>query len=257
MLAKQPFPIAGYQYSGEMWKTTDGGQNWTNITNGLPVFYNYINDIAITENPEVVYISLMGFQDGKKVFRTINGGQTWENISGSLPNIPVTSIVYQVGSTKHDVYIGTDLGVYHLNDDYTDWHLFSDNLPNVVINELQIDYHEDRLYAATYGRGIWMVDLINPVTGFGSQAAAFENSELQLSPNPAHDNIKIDIHTSFRGVAQLQIVDVTGAIVFREDINIGSESHHQVLDISKLHSGVYFVRISFESRSKVARMLKK
>ena len=35
------------------------------------------------------------------------------------------------------------------------WELFTTNLPNVVVNELEVHLSSSKLRAATYGRGIW------------------------------------------------------------------------------------------------------
>lgn len=37
----------------------------------------------------------------------------------------------------------------------SEWMPFITNLPNVIVQELEIHYGSDRLRAATYGRGIW------------------------------------------------------------------------------------------------------
>ena len=32
-------------------------------------------------------------------------------------------------------------------------------MPNVIVNELEIQYQSNKLFAATYGRGLWNIDL--------------------------------------------------------------------------------------------------
>ena len=41
------------------------------------------------------------------------------------------------------------------------WQTFDAGLPNVIVNELEIQYSSGRLRAATYGRGLWESDLFN------------------------------------------------------------------------------------------------
>ncbi len=252
-VSKQPYPLAGIQYSGEFWRTNDGGENWENITFGLPSFNSYINDISIAENPDVVFVSCTGFEDGKKVYKTINGGQDWENISGSLPNLPVSTVVYQLFSEKHDVYIGTDLGIYHLNDDYVDWQLFSENLPNVIICELEIDYNESNLYAATYGRGIWMTELINPVVGIEENQLDFEASFLEIYPNPSNGKFCLEINSDFIGELNVSIIDILGSTVNKRNLQISETKSVWNFDISDKPSGVYFIKVGNGERSKVCK----
>ncbi|MCB0314332.1 MAG: hypothetical protein KDH84_13905, partial [Calditrichaeota bacterium] len=53
------------------------------------------------------------------------------------------------------LYVGTDVGIYYRNNTMSEWMPFITNLPNVIVQELEIHYGSDRLRAATYGRGIW------------------------------------------------------------------------------------------------------
>lgn len=140
--------------------STDGGVNWTNITTGLPTAGIGFNYIAVSdENPEHVWVALSGYDDGNKVYFSDNAGSTWTNVSGTLPNVPVNTIVYENVSTANRLYVGTDLGVFTKDDVSGDWEPYMTGLPNVMIHELEINYSEFKLYAATYGRNVWKTDL--------------------------------------------------------------------------------------------------
>ena len=41
---------------------------------------------------------------------------------------------------KDDLYIGTDIGVYHKDSTMTEWQLFNNGLPHVSVRELEIQY---------------------------------------------------------------------------------------------------------------------
>ena len=89
----------------------------------------------------------------------LTGGDSWVNITGNgLPNLPVNCIVYQK-QANGDIYVGTDVGVYHKDNTMTDWVPYMNGLPNVVVNELEINYNTQKIVAATFGRGIWESDL--------------------------------------------------------------------------------------------------
>ena len=135
-----------------LYRTTNLGGSWTNITGGVPGTKSYF---AIhPTNPNIVYTVSGGFGAGQKVYRTTNGGSSWTNISGSLPDVPINTIVYETGSSN-GIYVGMDVGVFYRDDTLSDWVPFYSELPNVEITELEIDYANDEIYAATYGRGIW------------------------------------------------------------------------------------------------------
>lgn len=154
-----------------LFRTTNGGTNWNNITGTLPVANNIITYITVDpNNQDRVWITLggfvhrtdptEGFQPGDKVFFSPDGGATWNNISGTLPNIPANCIVYQNGSND-GLYLGMDVGVYYRDNSMTDWILFSNELPNVIISELDINYATGKIYAGTFGRSIWCSDLFS------------------------------------------------------------------------------------------------
>ncbi len=149
-----------YAGSGsKLYRTKDGGLTWTDITAGLPVATNFLTDLAIHESdPDIVYVTFSGYNAGQKVYKTHNGGAAWTNISGSLPNMPANSIVHEK-RPDDPLYVGTDAGVYYRNDHLHDWLPYKHGLPNVIIDQLEIDYGTSVIRAATYGRGAWQAPL--------------------------------------------------------------------------------------------------
>jgi len=150
-----------YAGSGtKLYRTTNGGGAWTDITPGLPVATNFLTDVAINDtNPDIAYATFSGYVAGEKVYRTLDGGSSWTNISGTLPNMPVNTIAYQK-SAHNAVYIGTDAGVYYRNDQLPHWVPYKFGLPNVIVDDLQIHYGTKTIRAGTYGRGIWQAPLL-------------------------------------------------------------------------------------------------
>lgn len=141
---------------GSAHRSFDYGSTWTNITAGLPVATNYLTDLTVSDKDHrIVYATFSGYVSGNKVYKSTDGGSTWANISGTLPNIPVNCLLYE-NSTKNGLYIGTDAGIYYRNDDMTDWVPYKWGLPNVIVNEMEINYSSKRIRAATYGRGMWI-----------------------------------------------------------------------------------------------------
>jgi hypothetical protein len=153
-----------------MYKTTNGGTTWTNITAGIPANFNHIITYFAIDptDSERVWITLGGFihrtdngyVEEEKVFFTPDGGATWQNFSGSLPNLPANCIIYEQGSND-GLYLGMDVGVYYRDAEMSDWILFSNGLPNAIISELDINYTSGKLFAGTYGRGVWYTDLFD------------------------------------------------------------------------------------------------
>ncbi|WP_114777544.1 VPS10 domain-containing protein [Botryobacter ruber] len=172
----------GINTKSKVFKTENGGDKWTDITGSLPVTAANISNLSVNPlNPEHVVVTFSGFSAGNKVYSSEDGGKTWQNISGALPNIPVNCSVFR-DAASNEVYIGTDLGVF-FKDSTSEWQPFNNGLPNVVVTDLKIHFAENKILAATFGRGIWVSDLTTP------------NEPVLLSFNPdsgkAGDNITI------------------------------------------------------------------
>jgi len=82
-------------YGGEtsrIYKSTDGGTNWAELTNGLPSLANDKGRISIAmapSNPEVLYARYAdAIGSIKGVYRTSDGGNTWTEVNSSqLTNV--------------------------------------------------------------------------------------------------------------------------------------------------------------------------
>ena len=143
----------------KLYRTTNGGTNWTDITGTLPVGANYLTDAVMSDtDPQMIWVTFSGYNAGQKVYKSTNGGTTWTNISGTLPNLPVNCVVYQ-NKASNPIYIGTDAGVYFIEDGLPIFLPFKWGLPNVIVDELEIHYATKKIVAATYGRGLWQANL--------------------------------------------------------------------------------------------------
>ncbi len=218
--------------------TTNGGTTWSPITS--PIMTGQISGIAIAPtNPQKIWITYAGYAATDKVFVSSNGGQTWTNITGTLPNIPVTCIIAQSGSISEDIYIGTDLGVFHKNNTLSNWQSYNTGLPNVIVNDLEITYSTGKLRAATFGRGVWESDL-NSVAS--STASTNTNTfDWQVSPNPTHGIVQLNLNSQDREKSyQLTIYNLIGGVVYhRSDLKSGKYS----IDLSSYSSGVYMLTL--------------
>lgn len=111
-------------------------------------------------NASIVYASA-----GNKIYKSSDKGATWTNISGTLPAVTYNCLVYDKNSNE-GLYVGNKTNVFYKDATLTDWVAFSTGLPPVDIRELEIFYDagnpaNNRLKAATYGRGLWQSDLYN------------------------------------------------------------------------------------------------
>jgi photosystem II stability/assembly factor-like uncharacterized protein len=216
---------------GTLWKTTNGGGTWSNVTGTLPVGSAAISGVAISNtNPNLVWVTFSGFSAGNKIYFSSNGGTSWSNISGTLQNIPVNCIEYQNNSNDL-VYIGTDLGVYYTDASMNNWLPYNTGLPNVIIDDLEVYYPTSKLRAATYGRGIWESDL-QVSTLQNLDASAFSvtyppssTCDSSFAPivvvrNAGQTTLtSVDLYYSMDG-APYQMINYTGSLVSFATANI-------------------------------------
>ena len=212
-------------------KTTNSGQSWASIKPGLP--NDNISDVTVSDNdPNRLWVTMSEYSASNKVFESSNGGATWTNITGAnLPNLPVNCIVYQANANE-DLYIGTDIGVYHKDNTMSDWTAYKNGLPNVVVNELEIHYPTNRIRAATFGRGVWDSPL--------NSSSTYTNSEivnnLNIYPNPASNQLYVKLKST--DLVHFEIRSISGKI-----IKEGALVSNNYIDVSRINSGTYIVKI--------------
>lgn len=150
--------------SERFFRTTNasaGSPSWTNLTGFLPTG-STPKDIEIDPtDPTHLFIAL-----GNDIYESTNSGASWTNYSGTLPNISLNTIVIDPNSTVDAMYVGMDVGIYYRDNTMADWSAYSTGIPNIEVTELEI-YNRptecrSKLYAATYGQGLWVSDLKDP-----------------------------------------------------------------------------------------------
>ena len=206
---------------------------------------------------------------GQKVFRSDDGGKTWVNMSKNLPDVPVNTIVQDLQSKNNTLYLGCDVGVYYINDSLANWQLYAKSFPNVIVSDLEIHMKDRRLYASTFGRGIWSVGAIDTIHIFPMDTTKedtvieepavfvseiFNNALFTLFPNPNSGRFHVKSFVNENIDVQISIVSVMGRTIFKKDESIekGQFELSYQLDLA---DGVYFLRINGEGKSKVQRFL--
>ncbi len=105
-----------------------------------------------------------------KVTKINTSGGSWvgTDMSTGLPTVGINCIVCDKNANNEALYVGTQFGVFYKNNTMSSWVQFDDQLPAVDVRELEIYYDVDspsnnKIKAATYGRGLWYSDLYNDV----------------------------------------------------------------------------------------------
>ncbi|MFG0242706.1 MAG: GC-type dockerin domain-anchored protein [Phycisphaerales bacterium JB054] len=84
-----------------VYKSTDSGETWTHLTNGVPAVE--ASDIAIDRvNPSTVYAAIGNiFGDaGNGVYKSTDGGASWSKLGGGLPSSQVGRVSLDVSPSE-------------------------------------------------------------------------------------------------------------------------------------------------------------
>ena len=218
-------------------KTTNGGTSWTDVT--LPASGNVKSIEVHPTNPNEVYLAYSGYGAGNRVFKSTNGGTSFTNITGSLPNVPTHQIRFRTGSTKGELFLGTDVGVYYWTSDKGDWERLGTGLPNVIVNDIEIHYGTNKLRAATYGRGIWEFGLQT----LSTNSEEIEERRVSLYPNPSKGivNLQLDL----QGTSDITVFNIVGGVIK----HFSTTENNVSIDLSRVAKGMYFITIANERKS--------
>ena len=218
--------------------TRDGGETWTSINNDIP--NRYVTEIAVNPlNDAEAIITLSGYRYTDyepHVLMTQDYGVTWVDISGNLPEIPVNDIEYH-HANEDVLFIGTDFGVWTSADKGLNWELFTEGMPPTIVTDLKIHAPTNKLYAGTFGRSIFSVDIEEDVSSNNNLTI----NKLKAFPNPASEgeSIRIQMPENMTS-SRLEVVNSLGQIVETRMISGDFE-------VSNLTSDVYVIRLIKEN----------
>jgi hypothetical protein len=164
-----PSPVPG----GRVWVTTNasaGTSSWIDVTGNMNPDQYVVSSVAIDgadASGQTAYVSIMGF-GVSHVWKTTSAGSAWTDFTANLPDAPANSLVVDSSITPSVVYVGTDVGVFSSSSTSPNWTEVGPAagvagfLPNVAVTALHVlsKTATKKLYAATYGRGLWEFDLI-------------------------------------------------------------------------------------------------
>jgi photosystem II stability/assembly factor-like uncharacterized protein len=225
---------------GQLNVSQDGGTTWTNVTGTIPGLppYTYVSHVAPSRFAEgTVYATFDGHRSGDVgtyVYASANAGNSWRAITGDLPTGEVARTITEDLVNADVLYLGTETGVFVTTDRGGHWLRMAGNLPTVPVYEITLQPRDDAMLLATHGRGIWILDDLTPLQGYGAAQAAdaylfaprdaveqhpagdrqrdFEGDRHFLGENPRPGAISYDLRRAAKDVA-LTVADAQGATV--------------------------------------------
>lgn len=226
--------------NSQLYKSDDEGVTFSLLHTSTA---NIVGLTVHSTDSNIVY-----YNTSSQVMKSLNGGFTFSPITTSgMPSISRTCIVHQ-NNAVNSLYLGTTLGVYYYDDIAASWSPFDTGLPNVKVTDLEINYIDNNITAATYGRGVWRSPLPTILA-----SAEFEYDNFVIYPNPSTDifNVKIgDMQPQ-----NIEVTDISGKILFsKKDFdNSGGEIQ---INLSNVAKGVYFIKLATDKKSVVKKIVK-
>jgi hypothetical protein len=183
--------------------TTDGGANWFNGnyvgTDPVVAPIGTYRLSSITFDPSdstfstiIVSTTAVEMFDTQPipdsyghVFKSTDKGLHWTSIVGvagsRLPNLPVSTVLADPGdATGKTIYAGTDAGLYRTLDGGQHWARFGTGLPLTEVTGMCLSESSSSLKVATWGRGIWQLNVGASGNSAGVRGRGDLNHHLRL-----------------------------------------------------------------------------
>jgi len=193
----------------------DGGKAWRKVEKfpGVPDM-TYVS--CLTASPHDANTLFVAFDNHKMgdfkpyLLRSRDRGNTWQNIVANLPERGSVYTVIEDPMRKGLLFAGTEFGLFVSLDDGGSWVQLKGNVPTIAIRDLTIQAREGDLVAATFGRGILVLDDLTalreatpelleregvlfsvrkaeryiPATPFGARDQGAQGDDFFTAPNP-------------------------------------------------------------------------
>ncbi|HJX70670.1 MAG TPA: hypothetical protein VJ346_01925, partial [Bacteroidales bacterium] len=146
--------------SGGIWKTTDGGLNWVDLSPDFPNLST--SALVMTESDHnIIYAGTgegyggVGMVTGNGIFKSTDRGNTWTQLPSTVLNddFLYVNVIVVEPSDENILIAGTNTGIYKSIDGGESWNEVYDE--SYAVQDIVADPRNfDTLYAAAYGLGV-------------------------------------------------------------------------------------------------------
>ncbi|HRG01797.1 MAG TPA: YCF48-related protein [Bacteroidia bacterium] len=267
--------VGGSSTAGIVFKTTDGGANWTSVNN-VPSLSNMPSGVQIISS--TIFIT-----DAGMFKKSVDGGLNWTTLNVA------TNIMKPIALTTSDIWCIQGLNnsqfAYKSTNGGSVFNSFSSTLPmsGYLINIDAIDLNNVMLVSYTgsgyevfetnNGGVLWSATNLGTITGYvndisfpdfnnawvvGNNGNIYkygsatniktEKNETNFSiyPNPSKDIITISSNAQ---IGEVIISDILGNTV----CTVNVKNNEQTIDLSLLYSGIYFITVSNTTTKKIIK----
>lgn len=168
--------------------STDDGRNWRIATAAMPGVPEmmWVNQVHASKSvPGRVYVAANNYRNDdydNYLWMSEDDGRSWRSIVGDLPPERAVRVVREDPRNPDVLYLGTELGLFWSWNSGQNWVELRGGLPTVAANDLVVHPRDNDLVVATHGRGIFVLDEINPLQEMTPAIAASQAHLFSIEP---------------------------------------------------------------------------
>ncbi|MGD0710914.1 MAG: T9SS type A sorting domain-containing protein [Bacteroidales bacterium] len=216
--------------------TTNNGTNWDSSNTGIPT-----NGFAISfaKNGNDIFAGI----PNRGIYLSSNAGSSWTAVNTGIYYLDLG--IYTLITKGDTIFTGTNdngSGVYFSSNNGNNWQAEGYGF-SVWLNIYSLIIKGNYLFAGTEG-GIWIL----PLSEVGIKELNNNESNIEVYPNPAIDNITIESPQK----STIEILNIQGQTILQQTLSQGKT----IIDISTLAKGVYILRLLSNDKTEVTRIIK-
>lgn len=178
--------------------TRDGGANWTNLIDNIPVpAESWVSRIeASRRDAGTAYVAFDRHRlddFAPYLFMTTDFGDSWVDIGSGLPDPGYLHVVREDPRNPDLLYAGTELGIFASwasgpggNSDSRAWTSLRLGLPPVAVRDILIHPRDNDLIIGTHGRSILILDDVAPLQQLPAALGATPGASAPSNADAVH-----------------------------------------------------------------------
>jgi photosystem II stability/assembly factor-like uncharacterized protein len=238
-------------YEPPILRSVDNGKTWHDISGIIPW-----HGLKIQIQPKTKDLFIL--TEGAGLFKSTDHGDTWIYLNNYFSHALYvdnfnTNIIFGGNHTHGLEGYG---GVYASFDGGENFDMAG--LSNLIIASLQMNNNHTKLYAVSFGAGLFVTDVQTNSTSveMAETDIPLEYRLEQNYPNPCNPSTIIKYSVAHSGIVLIRVYDVLG----KEVKTLSNEfkyagAYENELDTRNLTSGIYFYSISSGGYSETKKMI--
>lgn len=152
-----------YKIPGGLWKSTDGGDSWQDISQGQDLAWQATDFCFDPKSEDIIYVSAASPPGRWRVggiFRTDDGGKEWDRIFPVKPTIDEAGYdvmsVHVHPENSQMIYAGDESGLYYSADSGKNWKYYKEFPGRPVQDIVFVPGNTSAMIVTTFGTGVWL-----------------------------------------------------------------------------------------------------